>query len=293
MVPIADLFNHTDMHNVHVEAEENVCMYCGVQHRGSCHAVISSSISNTVDVRCVEEIDTDEELINTYGELGNAELLCQYGFVLGSKTLNDRCSWSPDLPSDRRELERTLAHFLAYTPAQDTHTPGLTLLLASMDSTHTPTHVDATGKHSATEAFAESALVSLQSPRDQQRPLFLDATGRISWCLWRFFVGAVLVCRSTPIKGWSLLVNQVFANARAIDVEQRQPTAATALARQCLAHLCTMRLQNNYAATHDDEAGAILEHDATGVQAESTVLCSVVLHALQESDILHRALHNT
>ena len=133
MVPIADLFNHTDMHNVHVEAEENVCIYCGMVHLGSCRSVASTTTSSTVDVRCIEDIDADDELINTYGELGNAELLCQYGFVLGSKTLYDRCSWSPDLPSDRRELEYTLAHFLAYTATQDTHTPGLTQLLTSLD----------------------------------------------------------------------------------------------------------------------------------------------------------------
>ena len=78
MVPVADLFNHTEQHNVQVEVEQAVCLNCGSQCHRRCMGTAPSSRSNehfdTVDVRCIETISEGEEVINTYGDLCNAQL---------------------------------------------------------------------------------------------------------------------------------------------------------------------------------------------------------------------------
>lgn len=259
MVPIADLFNHTDMHNVQVEAEELVCLQCGYPHQGPC----TQALSNTIDVRCIEALYEGDEAINTYGDLSNAELLCQYGFVLDSKTLYDRSSWGPAMPAELRELEEAFSSCLAYTP-NGNHAPGLDHLLLSLEP----------------EAASDDALFArLQSPRDFSRPLFVDPTGRPSYVLWRLCLGAAMACAAAPITDWPMLLNQVQSFGGAM---QAAPDHAVHLAAQCLAHLCTSRMKNLYVTTHDDEAGALL-------QADRGPLRSTVQLALQESDTLHRA----
>ena len=259
MVPIADLFNHTDMHNVQVEAEELVCLQCGYPHQGPC----TQALSNTIDVRCIEALYEGDEAINTYGDLSNAELLCQYGFVLDSKTLYDRSSWGPAMPAELRELEEAFSSCLAYTPTGN-HTPGLDHLLLSLEP----------------EAASDDALFArLQSPRDFARPLFVDPTGRPSYVLWRLCLGAAMACAAAPIAGWPILLNQVQSFAGAMHAA---PDHAVRVAAQCLAHLCTYRMKNLYVTTHDDDAGALL-------QADRGPLRSTVQLALQESDTLHRA----
>ncbi|WFD29231.1 tRNA pseudouridine(38/39) synthase [Malassezia sp. CBS 17886] len=49
----------------------------------------------TVDVRSVAPLEAGDEAINTYGELSNSELLCQYGFALDSKTGWERGTDAP------------------------------------------------------------------------------------------------------------------------------------------------------------------------------------------------------
>lgn len=290
MVPIADLFNHTDLHNVNVEAEDNICLHCGLLHDGPCETV-DSATTDTIDVRSIEFLEPGEEAINTYGELSNAELLCQYGFSLDSKTVFERCSWGPELDYDRCELEQALMHVVSYTPSNDTHKLNLTQVLVNLDWLNAKGQVNNDNKDRLGPALMadDLAFVPLQLPRDRQRPLFVDAMGKPSWCLWRFFLGACLACSVAPITGWSLLLNQVQVCARAIEAEHAKPTEATALAKQCLKRLYTIRIKKLYASEHEEEALLYLVR-AFLIQTHRGVLRSVVQLALQESDILQHAL---
>lgn len=296
MVPIADVFNHTDTHNVQVESEADVCLRCGGVHRGRCDGFFPSEAQkNTVDVRCIEYVDPEEEVVNTYGDLNNAELLCQYGFVLDSKTLFDRCSWAPDLACDRWELESALADVVCYTPSDEIHTPCMTQLLVELEPPFAQGQLAQDIESPPAYTTPEGRVLDfapLQFPRDQNRPLFVDPTGRPSWCLWRFMIGAVLICRNAYVTGWPALLNHVHRHVRAIDAEEQRPTEVTARAQRCLRQLYTIRMQKIYALDHEEDALChFVRFPLT--QAQRGVLRSVVQLALQEVDTLHHALNST
>ncbi|WFD42713.1 tRNA pseudouridine(38/39) synthase [Malassezia psittaci] len=262
MVPFADLLNHTDTHNTVVQAEEIVCLRCGLLHDGACgKSEKNYTINNTIDVRCISDLDAGEEVINTYGDLSNAELLCQYGFVLDSRTHLERCSWRQDLRQDLSELELALSRFMAYEPVQGPMDSSLTGLLVDMEPEHASIQLrdDKNNPRAYVTPGGQTLdFAPMQSARDRLYPLFIDSMGRPSWCLWCLFLGAALVTRSHSIKGWPSLLANVSNSARTIDSELHSPTAATLLAKKTLHCLFTGRIEKLHITHHDDEAITLL-----------------------------------
>ncbi|WFC98624.1 tRNA pseudouridine(38/39) synthase [Malassezia yamatoensis] len=214
MVPFADLLNHTDMHNTVVQAEEIVCLRCGLFHDGE-----TSTINNTIDVRCTSDLDAGEEVINTYGDLSNAELLCQYGFVLDSRTHFERCSWRQDVHQDLSELELALSRFMAYEPARGPVNSSLTQLLVDLEPEYASMQQRDYKDHAQAYVTPEGRALDfapMQSARDRLCPLFIDSMGRPSWCLWCLFLGAALSTQSQSIKGWPSLLANFTGSARFI-----------------------------------------------------------------------------
>lgn len=90
LVPFADIFNHTDEHDVHLESEHWVCPECGAlnacEHDEAEDGDANTSRQPVEDDSCemvtVEGISAGQEVFNTYGELSNAQLLAFYGFAL-------------------------------------------------------------------------------------------------------------------------------------------------------------------------------------------------------------------
>ncbi|KIM32800.1 hypothetical protein M408DRAFT_326532 [Serendipita vermifera MAFF 305830] len=99
LVPIADAFNHTEEHHVHLETDWEVCRVCGAlqacehdedEDRSSQMTTITHSFDMVMD----RDVHRGDEVFNTYNVesqtgrvtetsgIGNVELLCRYGFVL-------------------------------------------------------------------------------------------------------------------------------------------------------------------------------------------------------------------
>lgn len=108
--PPSPRFNHIQENHVHLESDYNVCPECGSldecshDREGGDHAreVTTASLSTSGHVHDCYEMVTNttippfSEVYNTYGEtLSNAELLCQYGFVLEANE-NDALTWTVD-----------------------------------------------------------------------------------------------------------------------------------------------------------------------------------------------------
>ncbi|MCO5565341.1 hypothetical protein L7F22_019014 [Adiantum nelumboides] len=121
LVPVSDMFNHSDDANVHFEADEDVCDECG--ELGMCphndDPLPSSAYGrpsaflpaargpnsidwkapgyldglDTVDMVAQEQIDQTSETFNTYGLMSNAILLTTYGFCLEEETEWERYGW--------------------------------------------------------------------------------------------------------------------------------------------------------------------------------------------------------
>lgn len=289
MVPVADLFNHTDMHNVHVEAEDDVCLLCGAPHTGPCSLVpVAIHEANTVNVRCIQPLEAGEEAINTYGDLNNAELLCQYGFVLDSKTIGDRCSWDAVVPAERTELEMAFASVLAYTPDGRVPTTSSALFRQWEPVYAACQRENAEDGVPPPYTLPNGRILDFvplsPAQRDQHCPLFLDATGRTSWCLWRLCLGAAIVCAERSLAGWDTLLEHVGrAQALCTLVEQDASSPQVNQALASLTHLLATRLAKNYAVDHEAEALPLLQTDRGAARSAAQL-------ALQESDTLHRAL---
>lgn len=103
-------FNHIQENHVHLESDYNVCLKCGSldecphDREGDDHAATPTTPSSTICIHvhdCYEMVINTvvppfSEVYNTYGEtLSNAELLCQYGFVLEANE-NDTITWTVD-----------------------------------------------------------------------------------------------------------------------------------------------------------------------------------------------------
>ncbi|KAA1468756.1 SET domain-containing protein [Dentipellis sp. KUC8613] len=111
MVPVADAFNHTQDHHVHLETEYDVCAECGSLSEcphdddltagppdlvppGASQA--GPDVDNSCEMVSNAPIQANEEVFNTYGEkLTNAELLVRYGFALDGNE-NDIISWTAE-----------------------------------------------------------------------------------------------------------------------------------------------------------------------------------------------------
>lgn len=101
LVPIADAFNHSEEHHVHLETDWEVCRVCGVLEacpHDSDEEITTSqgnSIVHSLDMVSNRPICQGEQVYNTYnvesrsqrasgtlGGIGNVYLFCRYGFVL-------------------------------------------------------------------------------------------------------------------------------------------------------------------------------------------------------------------
>lgn len=121
LVPISDMFNHSDDANVHFETDEDVCDECG--ELGMCphnddplpsaaygrpsaflpakdgpnsidwKAPKSLEGLDTVDMVAQEQIDQKGEAFSTYGLMSNSILLTTYGFCLEEETEWERYGW--------------------------------------------------------------------------------------------------------------------------------------------------------------------------------------------------------
>jgi hypothetical protein len=132
MVPIADMFNHSNRANTHFEADDEVCDECG--SLGACphnddplpseaygrpsamlkaesgpnseewEAPIELKGVDTVDMVAQETITNREQLFSTYGNFTNANLLTTYGFGLEWETDWERYVWEWRYEEEREEL---------------------------------------------------------------------------------------------------------------------------------------------------------------------------------------------
>lgn len=121
MVPIADMFNHSELDNMHFEADDEVCDECG--SLGACphnddplpseaygrpSSILPAESGpnskdwtppevlvgvDTVDMVAQRDIAFAEEAYNTYGNFSNASLLTIYGFCLEYETEWERYVW--------------------------------------------------------------------------------------------------------------------------------------------------------------------------------------------------------
>lgn len=87
LVPIADLFNHrTGGHHVHLTDLDDKLAIPEITRKTPPPAKEgvarpSSGESDCMFMKIVRPVNEGEEVFNTYGELGNAKLLCSYGFA--------------------------------------------------------------------------------------------------------------------------------------------------------------------------------------------------------------------
>ncbi|BGO99064.1 hypothetical protein NBRC10513v2_000165 [Rhodotorula toruloides] len=91
LVPLADIFDHSDPPHVHFASETWVCPECGKLERcehdeeGDVIPQAKASVAtedDTCDMVVERAIEAGEEVFNTYGQLSNAKLLASYGFLL-------------------------------------------------------------------------------------------------------------------------------------------------------------------------------------------------------------------
>jgi len=121
MVPLADIFNHSDHPHVSLQSDDIVCPLCGAfdecPHDDDTSAKVSTSQASSahgpqvkavtaassrssiapddrahVEMLALRPVRAGEEVSNTYGTLDNARLLASYGFVLSSND-DDRVTW--------------------------------------------------------------------------------------------------------------------------------------------------------------------------------------------------------
>ncbi|KAK4055071.1 hypothetical protein OIV83_000351 [Microbotryomycetes sp. JL201] len=89
LVPLADIFNHSDTPHVNLESDIWVCPLCG--SLAECAhddevidgvRIMDRPLQDDCLMVTTRTIRTGEEIFNTYGALSNAELLAHYGFLL-------------------------------------------------------------------------------------------------------------------------------------------------------------------------------------------------------------------
>ncbi|KAK0219922.1 hypothetical protein IW262DRAFT_1482556 [Armillaria fumosa] len=163
MVPIADAFNHSQEHHVHLESEYDVCPECG-SLKECIHdddpSPGSEDLEDHFEMVSNMHIPSHGEVFNTYGEtLSNAQLLLRYGFILDVND-NDQVLWDIE-----ELLENTAEH-----------------IMRAWRSIHIP-------PETWQERFAESGLVHYHPGK----PVFnIDCDGRVSHHLLLFY--AMLAC---------------------------------------------------------------------------------------------------
>lgn len=126
LVPVADLFNHTEINGVQFESDQEVCEICGVafltgHDQDDCRFPHSDTeeeseeekeeeedetedVTDTLDMRTLLPHAVGDEMYNTYGCLPNALLLTRYGFCLDTETDFERYTVDLRFPAERREF---------------------------------------------------------------------------------------------------------------------------------------------------------------------------------------------
>lgn len=198
LVPLADAFNHSAPNHVHLASDDFVCAECGsleeCEHDaedGVARVVPGDSaalhwtagggaveVEETCEMVAARDIEAGEEVLNTYGELGNAGLLAYYGFMLEANEL-DRISidaadlelsdWRAQALAEWRR-DRALVHAAAGLDLDG-------LVSVSERATHPPASTGSIGDH---------------------RLLWIDAEANLSWPLYLAVVGAALDSSSSP-----------------------------------------------------------------------------------------------
>lgn len=207
LVPLADVFNHSDEPHVHLESDLWVCPLCGAleqcphdedeegdrvdgqaekkpasgdippaaasasRGRNSVHA---AAADDTCDMVTERAILPGEEIFNTYGDLSNARLLAAYGFVLEANE------------ADRVEFDEAVVR---------------EVVQACVPCSRTAPRPGWPSEYERTD-FApeeEHPLVTWRAGDGPGRPhLFLDADARISIDLFRLVLELTDLDRSGP-----------------------------------------------------------------------------------------------
>ncbi|WFD25655.1 hypothetical protein MNAN1_000619 [Malassezia nana] len=272
LVPVADLFNHSAPNNVQVESDSDVCIQCGSVQHAHCSSPMSDGATGYVDIRCTDTIEEGDEAMNSYGDLGNAELVCQYGFSLPFKTGWDRCSWDVRMPCERRQVA-SLLRVPESLLGED-----LTKLEPGIMSEFQRQHIEDGIPPSYEEQGAVYDMAPLSHPHDPICPLFVDGYGRASWPLWRLclFSDTLIlhmddILHEPKLPAWEYdwaLTHKPSVNAR------------VAAACAALQRMCEDRIQRLYISSHEQEAMEELEGPAHPVRR------SAMYHALQDMDML-------
>lgn len=249
----------------------DVCLWCGDPCHTRCDGTGAPPVS-TVDVRALEDLEAGDEALNSYGDLGNAELLLQYGFALPYKTGWERCHWDPAWPPDAEALVHALglAPDTVWGPCEMLQPPWVDAGEAAQDR-----H----GSSAAALAFAPCSLA-----HDREVPFFVDAEGRASWPLWRLCIGVALLRDSHP--------DVVPAAHHAAAQWEAAPTtsAPIARARGMIADLCARRLEQLRVAHDEDAALDLLSCQEPPDPPPAPPLRSVLYHAFQDADLLRAGL---
>ncbi|BGP28433.1 hypothetical protein JCM10296v2_000165 [Rhodotorula toruloides] len=171
LVPLADIFDHSDPPHVHFASETWVCPECGkLEHcehdeEGGVGSQAEATVAvedDTCDMVVERAIEAGEEMFNTYGELSNAKLLASYGFLLEANE-HDTVEF---------DLDEAVNSCLPYATPREVFVQRYNIL-------HTITHLSSIDD--------DHPLLHPSDPAN----ISIDADGRISIGLWLLAVAAV------------------------------------------------------------------------------------------------------
>ncbi|GAA5891748.1 hypothetical protein JCM8208_002872 [Rhodotorula glutinis] len=192
LVPLADAFNHSDPPHVHLASDAWVCPECGTL--GACahddegegepgpesaHEPPRTSAApdeaDTVDMVCERDVESGDEVFNTYGSaLSNAHLVAAYGFLLEGNE-HDVVSF------ERRGALETLVRLVEATGCR---VWSLDELERELDELGAAWRTTSSG---GPLLDADHPLIAPPSPLTSSSPsldFFIDADARISPSLW-------------------------------------------------------------------------------------------------------------
>ncbi|BGP52471.1 hypothetical protein JCM8202v2_000025 [Rhodotorula sphaerocarpa] len=207
LVPLADVFNHSDEPHVHLASDHWVCPLCGALEqcphdedeegdrvdgqaekkpasgdippaaasasRGR-NSVQAAAADDTCDMVTERAILPGEEIFNTYGDLSNARLLAAYGFVLEANE------------ADRVEFDEAVVR---------------EVVKACVPCSRAAPRPGWPSEYERTDLAPEEEhpLVTWRAGDRPERPhFFLDANARISIDLFRLVLGLTDLDRSGP-----------------------------------------------------------------------------------------------
>jgi hypothetical protein len=113
LVPFADLLNHSSEPHTSLASDDFVCHICGSLRRCT-HDILDTeggvmrlahlpdsevarlgSEADTVDMRADRPVEAEEEVFNSYGTIGDARLLVEWGFV-AEDFAGEGLTWNPE-----------------------------------------------------------------------------------------------------------------------------------------------------------------------------------------------------